>query len=394
MPFRRPRSARLALAALAVALLCAASPARAAAPWLIAGDIHFDPGASHRTLAPAGADTDAALLDSTVAAMRRTDPDAPVVVLTGDFLAHRFERSDAAALSAMRRIARAFDRAFPRAQFLVALGNNDDPCGDYRPSSHSPYLAALARIWAPLVDRRGAAPAFSAGFARDGYYAVRLPDGPARAIVLNSVLWSWRYAPCAGASGAGDAELTWLARALDASPAPALLVMHVPPGVDATTTGYLQGLAVVPFFTPEATAGFTAILARSRARVAGAIAGHEHRDDLRIVAGVPVYVASSISPIYGNSPTFYTAEVGRAGIRSYRAFRLAGETWRASERYDRSSVAAGLFARCAQRHLGADFEACAGVAERRGVAALVVALLGAALVSLPLLGLRRGRRLR
>ncbi len=195
------------------------------------GDIHLDPSAHYDTLAPVGHDTDDALFASAVAAMRRVEPDPPVVVITGDLLAHNF-RGDA--LGTIRRIAGAFDRAFPSAQFVVAVGNNDDPCGDYRIGSDTTYLKDLAAIWEPLVDRRGAAPNFARQFARDGYYTVALPGIRARAIVLNSVLWSWRAERCAPfPPGSGASELRWLSETLAEQKRGerSYIVMHVPPGV-------------------------------------------------------------------------------------------------------------------------------------------------------------------
>jgi hypothetical protein len=422
LPFLHRLSASLAL----VAALCA--PATAADQhWLVVGDIHLDPSAQRGTLAPYGYDSDRALLASTIAAMRRTEPDPPVVVITGDLLAHHFHGD---ALATMREIAGDFDRAFPRAQFVLAPGNNDDPCGDYRIGAESPYLRAFAAIWNPLVDRGGAAPEFASQFPRGGYYVATLPGKRARAVVLDSVLWSWRFEECAPLPRApGDDELAWLASTLS-HPATErdIVVMHVPPGIDAYSTSILRGVAVVPFYTQETDASFVSLVGRNRQTIAGMIAGHEHRNDLRLVSGVPLFVASSISPIYGNNPTFYQLDVWADGtmhdampialvdgtwkvlpatdvatIGSLRALRAvspaAREEW--SLRYVSESPQRDIdegnwkIFWCAQTEPNPDYDACAGIPERRGDAALIIALLGAALVSLPLVGLlRRGRVVR
>ncbi|MGC1380385.1 MAG: hypothetical protein WA814_05105, partial [Candidatus Baltobacteraceae bacterium] len=134
--------------------------------WLAASDIHLD--AFDRSPAPSryGRDAGPALFDSALAEMRSAVPNPAVVVIAGDFLVHDLAGharrrgtlpADRVAIETMRRIAAAFGRAYPKAQFAIALGNNDAACGDYRSSDASPYLAAVARIWAPLVERRGAA---------------------------------------------------------------------------------------------------------------------------------------------------------------------------------------------------------------------------------------------
>src|SRR5579884_1808783 len=100
--------------------------------WLVAGDIHAIPGSTGSTPSGYGSDTNWALFDSTIAAMRRADPNPSVVLLTGDFLAHHFPKNIPLAERTTARIAHAFDTAFPHAQFVIVPGNNDDPCGDYR----------------------------------------------------------------------------------------------------------------------------------------------------------------------------------------------------------------------------------------------------------------------
>ncbi len=387
MPFLRRLSASLAL----VLALCA--PAHAAdRPWLAVGDVHLDPGAHYETLAPVGHDSDGALFASAVAEMRRVEPDPPVVVITGDLLAHNF-RGDG--LATMRRIAGAFDRAFPHAQFVVAVGNNDDPCGDYRIGSDTAYLKGLAEIWAPLVNRRGAAPDFIQQFARGGYYTAALPER-ARAIVLNSVLWSWRFDGCAPfAPASGITELQWLAGVLakQTSGQRNVIAMHVPPGIDAYSTSLIQGVAVVPFLAHDPDESFVATVARNRARIASLIAGHEHSDDHRDVGGVPLLVVSSISPIYGNAPSFDALDVAEGEIARVRRYALEGDAWMpAPETIAHMNAGNRIFFTCAQTELGDGYAACADIPHRRGVAVLAFVLVAAAFTSLPLLGLLRRRR--
>jgi len=371
---------------------------------LVASDLHLDRTAHRATLGQLGYDSDSALVAATVAAMKAADPNAPVVVIAGDSLAHHFQGD---ALATMREIASAFDRAFPHAQFLIALGNNDDPCGDYRIGTDSAYLRALAAVWAPLVDRGGAAPDFARAFLHGGYYTARLSQTHLRAVVLDSVLWSWLYRDCMPAARSpGDDELAWLDATLANGPRDTrdLVVMHIPPGIDGHATELAMGVAAVPFLTPAANQAFLATVARHRARIAGMIAGHLHRDDYRIVEGVPMLIASSISPVSGNRPTFYTLDVrpnGTLGVATPHVLidgawipQPATDLHLLAAMHARAESTTSRFLWCAQTELAAGYASCAGIPLRRDVATAFFTAAVVVLTSLPLLGLRRRRRIR
>lgn len=292
--------------------------------WLVVNDIHLDPFSKAGVVY--GADTTSVLWRSAARAMHTDAPDARVILLGGDMLAHHFaehalaaNRAPAAsALGAMRSIAGDLDAVFPKAQFLVTLGNNDDPCGDYRSEMGGPYQAQLARIWAPLVNRGGAAPDFIAQFSRGGYYTARLPIRSERAIVLNSVFWSILYdGGCfSRPHEPGATELTWLQHELEDLPADtkAVVLMHIPPGYDPRGTEIVHRVVAVPFLTQSSNRAVLEALG-SRANALRFIVGaHTHRYDFRIVAGVPMLVASSISPIYQNNPAFFVLDVDDDGV--------------------------------------------------------------------------------
>jgi Calcineurin-like phosphoesterase len=402
--------------------------------WLVAGDVHLDP--FDRSPGPNGygRDADAALFDEAVERMRRVAPDPAVVVLTGDFLAHRFPSLAARyepgvpperpALEAMRRMAGALGHAFPRARFVVTLGNNDAPCGDYRAPLTGPYLTALARVWAPLVARGGDAAEFVRDFARGGYYALTL-TGHRRVVVLNSVLFSLVFAgDCRGDErDAGLGELVWLRQIL-ARPhdGKTIVVMHIPPGYDAQTTTYVRGLVAWPFLEADANAALDALIASPRNRIAFVLSGHAHRFDFRLAGNVPIVTFGSLSPIYGNNPAFYTLRVAKSGALSdiveftydvesqrWSAPRSFDQVWGAGVIVDAASLAwiharlgsdpamrerwqrqadgwpsrppaAGIWlgwwrpAYCAQTFLDDGFTRCAGVGARR-VALIVAAAL-------------------
>ena len=403
--------------------------------WLLVSDVHVNP--FDRSAEPAAyqEDTNWTLFGSAVAEMRKAAPNADVVVLEGDFLAHEFAAKVRAsgsnrdvqteALATMSRIAASFGGAFPRAQFIIALGNNDDPCGDYRTAPGTTYLAKLARIWAPLVNRNRAAPAFVRSFAQNGSYVARLPNG-LRAVVLDDVPWSLFFRGCGRGAGEMRAnQLAMLTSQLKAAPADRrdVVFLHIPPGIDVASTLLAQRFLVVPYLRADVTATLETILRVNRDRVAFVIAGHTHRSDFRIDGGVPILIAPAVSPVYSNNPSFLIVQVDDSTIRDYQMYsedlfdqswshvfdfrqgygvaeltaknlqtvhtRLPGDfdlrvRWEGSVTgFSRAYTVRPLWRAfwCAQTELGAGYAACAG--DQRRVALLPVALvcIGLALVS-------------
>lgn len=308
-----------ALAALLLAVALARPAAARAAPWLFVSDIHLKAVSKRAQPSRAGHDTNDALFESSIREMQRVDPYPPVVVLTGDLLAHGIEPQRATATAVL--IARRLNEAFPHAQFVLALGNNDSACGDYALAPDAPFLRAVAAAWAPLVDRGGAAPGFARTFVHDGFYTARLPLPGLHAVVVDDVFWSPRYrAGCGPAGNVANASLNELAAALRAEPGPLWVLFHIPPGVDAFSTAHLvHGLAVVPFLDPGLRDRFLSALTRRPGEVALAVAAHAHRFAYRIVGAdgakpVPLLQVPAISPIYGNTPSFLTADVLPGGV--------------------------------------------------------------------------------
>lgn len=316
--------------------------------WLVVNDIHLDPF-SHEGIVR-GADTTPALWQSAMGEMRRDVPNPRVVVLGGDELAHHFTTlaldarasADVSALRVDRLIARDLGSAYPNAQFLVAQGNNDDPCGDYKSETSGSYLRALERIWQPLVDRNGAAPDFAAQFMHGGYYAARLPIAGGKAIVLNSVFWSILYSGGCGAFERAPerTELAWLNQTLASMPrgTNAVVLLHVPPGYDPTATMIAHRFISVPFLTPRSGAALLSALAAHAAQIRAIYGAHTHRYDFRIVSGIPMLIASSISPVYTNNPAFYDVTVdGRGDIVDVQpyAYDLIENRWMKEPSFDR-----------------------------------------------------------
>ncbi|HEV7178981.1 MAG TPA: metallophosphoesterase [Candidatus Baltobacteraceae bacterium] len=431
---------------VAALLICTIGAVPAEQQWVLINDIHLDPF-DRSSVAEPGEDTNVALWDTVLAELRRR-PQPSVVVLGGDFLAHHFsdlarqngQNPERAALQTMRTIAHSLGQTFPKAQFVVALGNNDDPCGDYRSETGGAYQRQLTRIWEPLVNRGGAAPDFAMEFYHGGYYTAQLPAAHERAVVLNSVLWSFVYSGgCASSTrAAGARELAWLSATLQHVPR-AVLVMHMPPGYDPSSTTKAHRLLAVPFLSGAANRQFLGILTHNAARVPFALAAHTHRYDFRIAGGVPLLIGSAVSPVYNNNPAFYELHVDAGGALHDIVpvfYDQDEDVWREGVSFDRmyavDSFSAANLARiaariadqpdvrsawmaaydvwtdrmndvsdhswsvfsCAQTQLGSGYASCAGTQRRTqwAIGALAVAALAAVALVVVLIRVRLSLR--
>lgn len=423
--------------------------ARADERWLVVNDIHLDPFSRAQTVSEPGQDTNLALLRSALAEMRRVDASPDVVLIGGDILTHHFpEKSRAAhgsgaserdALTAARTVAGLFATEFPKARFAVVLGNNDDPCGDYHSEFGGDYLASLTRIWAPLVNRGGAAPEFTQTFARGGYGVTSVLNGRARVVMFNDVYGSlFSQGSCTRTLvDPGRTELAWLHGLLRATPTKTVLLVHIPTGIDPVATATSGNFLGVNYMHGRFEGRLAATLAGSN--LAWIVTGHAHRNDLRLFNGVPEVVLSSLSPIYRNNPAFYVLDVASdATLRNIESYdyNYDNERWQRETDFSRAwgvgainaDAAASIHARigddvdarelwatryvawgsriddinrstwriywCAQTLRGAPYAACAGTARRFTSVAVVVggcALLVVALVVVVVVNRRRAR---
>ena len=342
---------RLLFAALAVLCLFPCY-ARADQQWFVVSDVHLNPFDGDPDPSWYHTDSNWPLLHSTLSEMQRVDPNPAVIFITGDFLAHQWSDKVRAANSAlspgaaaqqtMQRIANAFNQTFPNAQFIIVLGNNDDPCGDYRASPGTAYLAQLAKIWAPLVNRHGAAPHFVRDFSNLGAYTAQLPLRGLRAIAMDDVYGSLLYRSCGRSAGdPSRAQLQWLAHSLESAPAGSrsVVVMHIPPGVDPSSTLLAHRFLIVPYLRADWQTDLLRTLAQHRESIAFGIAGHQHRNAFRLPSGVPMLIAQSVSPIYGNNPGFLLLQVSPNGtLHDYRQYGYDEETasWMQDLDFDRT----------------------------------------------------------
>lgn len=370
MSARRRRRAA-ALAPLMLLLAAAAPPPVPSGQFLALSDVHFDPFAdasivprliaadadswpaifaAAKPVPPvgAGSDTNYALFESTLRrAAAAGGPDGyDFVLVTGDLLRHDFEtvfakyggsdkgRLQAFAAKTVTYVNRAIERRFRGAPLIEALGNNDNDCGDYQPRPGSPLLAAIAKSLPAVAADPQAARDFAAG----GNYALRHPKVANHLfLVLDSVFWSTRYKDACGAAGGdpGSAQLAWLEWQLFRARLggqTVSLVMHIPPGFNPYES---TAAAPVPFWVDGYRDRFLALADAYAPILVAGYAGHTHMDDFRIVstpagASLPIRISGSVTPLFGNNPSFSVMRYATADARllDYRVHALQGGAWR------------------------------------------------------------------
>ena len=344
---------------------------------LIASDLHFNPLAdptlaadlakapvhkweailsrsSSTAYSPYGQDPNWALLQSTLDAMRKAEPDPTLVMITGDLLAHGFPQKYAQAIPDTNRdhyrafvsktvsfIALELRKRYGKSQILLTPGNNDDDCGDYNIVAGGPFLSDTARTIRSLARAHGR---FTEEWKSLGSYTLQ-PRGirGLRIVSVNSVFFSNKYQSVSFADGCtavqsdGPARnFSWLESTLSRAAQnreKVWIMMHIPPGIDgySTMVSYrtlsqaassappdLCSQAIVPMWKPFWTDLFDRLIAQYPTTITAIFAGHDHTDDFRVIhagqAGQQfVLIDPPVSPIYGQNPSFRVVTFATGG---------------------------------------------------------------------------------
>lgn len=293
-----------------------------------------------------GSDVNDPLLRSAIGAMQKELPSPAFVLISGDFLAHGFEKSyqqyatdkSQAAYTAfvtktVAYVASNFRKTYPGVRIYPTLGNNDSDCGDYAVAPDGAFLANFRDVWRPMVGSRS----FDRRFATGGYYHADLPGlRNIRVIALNTNFFSTSYKNPCGKPGPdpGLRELEWLDAELLLARVEhkrVWLLFHIPPGVDVYDTltygGACPTLAPETFWKDEYLQKYLRIVEVHRNTIIGSFAGHTHQDEFRIASGDFIHITPSVSPIFGNNPAFEIVDVGRdGGVAGYTAWHLPNVT--------------------------------------------------------------------
>ncbi|MDR3734766.1 MAG: hypothetical protein P4L10_04420 [Acidobacteriaceae bacterium] len=312
-----------------------------------------------------GEDTDYALLNSALQAIREHAAAVRFVTVSGDLMAHKFAcrwaqtmpgataaNYDSFVEKTLQYQAEKLQQALPHATLYLALGNNDSNCDDYTLDTGTPFLAAVAKIVGRGVGSTWTAAA-AKDFATGGYYSVTMaaPMQQTRLIVVNDIFLSPGYLHCSGKPDAapGAAQMQWLQQQLDAARKlhQRVWVMgHIPPGVNPYSTlshgpdAVCSGAKPKMFMSSEVL-GDT--VAASASEIPLAIFAHTHMDELRLLGpaqpaagvqsqAVALKLVPSISPVNGNRPSFLVAKIepATATLADYTVYTAAdaqGSAW-------------------------------------------------------------------
>jgi sphingomyelin phosphodiesterase acid-like 3 len=316
-----------------------------------------------------GEDTDFALLQSSLHAIKKHAAGVKFVTVSGDLIAHAFTCKFGAVFphaasgdyrafveKTIAFVAESLRETLPGVPVYAALGNNDSDCGDYQLDANSDFLAATGKVMTadlPESQKERAEKDFAAG----GYFSVSLPApvAHARLLVLDDLFMSRRYQTCSGKddSAPAAAQIAWMEQQLSEARQnheKIWVMSHIPPGVDPYSTAtkgknICGGSAPTMFLSSEA---LPEAMAKYGDVIRLAIFAHTHMDELRLLEpakpdvaehGVAIKMVSSISPVDGNNPSFTVAQIDPASatLRDYRVFVASNQTgidatW--SEEYD------------------------------------------------------------
>jgi sphingomyelin phosphodiesterase acid-like 3 len=317
-----------------------------------------------------GHDSTYALMESALAAAHNAAPDARLVLVPGDLLAHKLRKRWSACLdnpalnkperfthfaaSAMNFVLGELAANFPGAQIVPVLGNNDSDMGDYAQPSPQ-FLHAVQPRWRKLAGQGE-----YASFGKLGYFSVPLAGWPhVRVLALNSVAWSPKFSTTElTPSAAGEAELKWMQTTLAQARAAhdrVIVLGHIPPGLDAYASRQSDGKHIVSMFNDCGELGakpgcddfarkVPELMARFASTIEVAVFGHTHQNEFRLVgagaSAIPLQIVPSISPIAENNPAFLVTDAGADfAWRDMRAWDLpisAGKReWTAEYDFDR-----------------------------------------------------------
>jgi sphingomyelin phosphodiesterase acid-like 3 len=352
-------------AAAILVLLLAFAFTAAAEPFLSVSDIHFDPFADPALMAKLeaadvaqwdailrssisqsfstyGSDVNDALLRSALGEMKKQIPSPAFVLISGDFLAHKFQQTyqqyatdksqtayTAFVTKTIAYVAGMFRQAYPGVPVYPTLGNNDSDCGDYAVAPDSVFLANVRDVWKPLVRSRS----FDRRFPTGGYYHADVPAlKNVRIIALNTNFFSTKYTnPCGTPGGdPGARQLEWLDAELRLARLEGKhvwLLFHIPPGVDVYDSeewgGSCPDMKPQTFWKDQYQQQYLTIAAAHRDTILGSFAGHTHQDEFRFAGGDFIHITPSVSPVFGNNPAFEIVDVNRRGaVAGYTAHHL------------------------------------------------------------------------
>jgi sphingomyelin phosphodiesterase acid-like 3 len=208
--------------------------------------------------------------------------------------------------------------AFPAANIYMTIGNNDSYQNDYINYPKGPFYHDMAELWSGLLHDPTSKNSFNHEFPEGGYYALDIAAQPnIRLIVLNSVLFSTKIQG-PGVTKAAEDELAWLEGEFAhlRKSQKILIVMHIPIGTDVFTSLKFHPFVATELWQTQFSQEFLKILRDHPNQIMGILAAHFHKDwfavlnpDILSAHPIPISGVPSVSPIFGNNPTYRVYQV-------------------------------------------------------------------------------------
>eukprot|EP00123_Amoebidium_parasiticum_P010130 comp19913_c0_seq1/m.24151 comp19913_c0_seq1/g.24151 ORF comp19913_c0_seq1/g.24151 comp19913_c0_seq1/m.24151 type:complete len:450 (-) comp19913_c0_seq1:490-1839(-) len=298
--------------------------------FLVLSDFHLDPyyntaqayGSCKGNSQSYGAytcDSPMALVDRTVQVAKIVLPDPTFIAVTGDYVRHYADYMPGKAndiLSAVKNVTDAISRHYPEVVQNHGLENllgNDDfehnyyigiQTGDPWAGPPNAYLTRMAQqIWNDtMLEPR------ITTFQRGGFYSHEVDDG-LLLIALNTIPYSTKHSPDTRSNPDPFGQFSWLESTLSGARKNGTKVYvmgHIPPGLDS--------YALEPMWVETYAERYRKIIGDYSDVVLAQFFAHLHGDEFRTFpegtaafgSASPLFITSSVSPVYTNNPSFRT----------------------------------------------------------------------------------------
>lgn len=308
-----------------------------------------------------GDDSSFLLLESSLAAIKeqvlKTHP--KFILVIGDLLAHDYDRKyrrytkdkSAAGYRSFVKKTMAFlsseiSRTLPQTEVYFAVGNNDSYNSDYYSEPEGDFFHDMSDFSASMLKNQSNRAQLEQSFHHAGYYAVTLSQQPQlRLIVLNSVLFS-RKAKGKKIAQFAEEELAWLQQELSETREhhqKALIVMHIPTGIDIYTS-LLNPFRLIEFWKKTYAERFQRELAAAAPELMGVFPAHIHMDSFQMLStdkgNIPIIGTPSISPFFYNDPGFkvYSYSVPELTLVDFEGYYYSQGAKKWEREYDFNKV--------------------------------------------------------
>ena len=290
-----------------------------------------------------GKDTNYPLFVLALSSIRQNQGGSPLIIFTGDILAHGFSQTfytrygspvppgpaDIASMEAFANKTVAFFLSQVRASagnlpVLFAVGNNDS-YNDQGPDST--FLANTAELFytnfvSSTVDHQ----TFLETFLKNGYYSAELPGTNLTVVSLNTVMFA---PPPDGNIPSSEVELAWFDATLASAKArgkKVWLLIHIPPGAKIIETsktvdskGHITSATTKMMWNQDLQASFLQILAKYPGLITLKLGGHTHMDEYRIMSpDNALNLTPGITAYSDNNP-------------AYKIFTISSDTLKATD---------------------------------------------------------------